>query len=284
MIIDPKAHADALESHVSRWMVWLVNLIAFLLLGILRADTGPEFAFASITILPILITAWLYGKSDGFAASLLAASIWVVSDIVLHRQFSSLWIPWINALTRFLTYGLIATLAAELRLLLAKEQEHARRDKLTGLLNRRAFLEIGDRETIRARRYKHSLAVVFLDLDHFKKLNDTRGHHAGDAALETTARALQATLRSSDWVARLGGDEFAVLLPEINYAAAVETGRKISAAVSTALRNFSPATASVGLAWFEKSELEFHSMVEAADKLMYEVKQHSKGEVLVRRN
>ena len=84
---------------------------------------------------------------------------------------------------------------------------------LTGLQNRRAFLDVGESETERSKRYARSLSVVSLDLDNFKQLNDTKGHDVGYVALRVTAKALLGTLRASDRVARLGGDEFAILLP-----------------------------------------------------------------------
>jgi diguanylate cyclase (GGDEF)-like protein len=133
------------------------------------------------------------------------------------------------------------------------------------------------------RRYEHSLAIVFIDLDNFKQLNDTRGHSAGDAALRVTANALHTKLRLSDSVARLGGDEFAIVLPEIDYAAAVDAGRKISAAIRTALADYPPVTASVGVAWFNRACPRFDTMVAAADRLMYEVKQGGKGDFVARR-
>ena len=212
-----------------------------------------------------------------------AAAMWAISDIASERQFSAIWVPWLNALTRLMTYSLVVLLAAQVRLQLEREHELATRDALTGLQNRWAFLDAGASEVERSRRYAHPIAVVFLDLDDFKQLNDTKGHDAGDAALRVTAEAMLGVLRSSDRVARLGGDEFAVLLPEIEYDAAVEAGRKISTAVNITLQEFPPVTASVGVAWFGTSDRTFPAMVKAADELMYEVKQNGKGDIRTHR-
>ena len=95
----------------------------------------------------------------------------------------------------------------------------ARRDPLTGLLNHHAFWGDLDRELARAERYGHGLTFVVVDLDHFKSVNDTRGHPVGDRVLRCMADALGAIARSSDLVARVGGDEFAVALVETDATA-----------------------------------------------------------------
>ena len=266
-----------------RWAAWSICAAAAFLLGALRTATDAEYAFASLVLLPVLIIAWFGGRRNGLSMAFLAAAMWAAGDLASERQFGAQWIPWANAITRLVTYGLVALLAAQVRLQLDREHQRATRDALTGLQNRRAFLEAGASEVDRSRRYQHPLAVIFLDLDDFKQLNDTRGHDAGDAALRATADALRAALRSSDQVARLGGDEFAVLLPETGYEAAVETGRKIFAAVSSALGEFPPVRASIGVAWFAHADRSFPAMLNAADELMYEVKHSGKNEMRPRR-
>ena len=262
-----------------RWAAWSISIIAIFLLGTARTTTDAEWTFASFAILPVLVIAWIDGKRGGTLVALLATAMWVVSDIVSERQFSSPWILWGNAATRLMTYSLVAFLAAQVRLQFEREFERATQDALTGLKNRRAFLEVGVGEVERSKRYPHPLAVIFLDLDDFKQLNDTMGHDVGDAALKATAQALLRTLRSSDQVARLGGDEFAVLLPEIGYDAAVEAGRKISIAVNTALEEFPPVSGSIGVAWFREADRLFPDMLKAADELMYEVKESGKSNI-----
>jgi diguanylate cyclase (GGDEF)-like protein len=260
-----------------RWVAWSVCISLIFAFGALRTQTDVELAFASFGLLPTLFIAWMGGMKNGLVMAFLAAAIWVVSDVVTDRHFSSTWIPWANAATRLVTYSLIVVLIAEVRIHLKRAREHAMRDVLTGLLNRRAFLEVGNLEVVRANRYKHALSVIFMDLDNFKQLNDSNGHDAGDAALQAVAKALLATLRSNDQVARLGGDEFAVLLPEIGYDDAIETGNKVFNAVNVALRIFPDVTASIGVAWFGEINLTFPQMLKAADELMYEVKANGKG-------
>lgn len=262
-----------------RWATWAICLSAIFLLGVLRSAIDADFTFASLAILPVLAIAWIGGKWNGLFVAILAAAMWTVADIVSDRDFSTQWIPWTNAVTRLMTYSLVALLAAQVRLQFEREHKYATRDALTGLQNRRAFLDCGAAEVERSKRYSHPLAVIFLDLDDFKQLNDSRGHDAGDEALRATAGALRRALRSSDLVARLGGDEFAVLLPETGYEATVDAGRKIADAVNAALAGFPPVKASIGLAWFGAADRLFPDMLKAADTLMYEVKESGKHDM-----
>jgi len=258
------------------WTAWFLCISAILLLGTIRIATDAEFSFAALLLLPVLVIAWIGGTWAGLFIGVLATVMWAVGDIVTERHFSASWIPWANAVTRLITYSLMAILAAQLRLQFEKENEYATHDILTGLHNRRAFFDAGAFEIERSKRYARPLTVIFLDLDNFKQLNDSQGHDAGDAALEATAKALLGALRSSDRVARLGGDEFAVLLPEIGYEEAVEASRKIFNAANDALINFPPVRGSIGVAWFGEIDRTFPAMLKAADKLMYEIKHSGK--------
>jgi diguanylate cyclase (GGDEF)-like protein len=163
------------------------------------------------------------------------------------------------------------------------EHEYATRDPLTGLQNRRAFLEGGNIEVERSKRYSHPLAVIFLDLDNFKKLNDTEGHDVGDAALQDIAKALLNTLRANDLVARLGGDEFSIMLPEVEYEDCVIASRKISHAIKHALLNYPPVTSSIGVTWYEQPDRDFGNMMKAADELMYQAKSGGKDNMIFKR-
>ena len=262
-----------------RWIAWLFCISFIILIGVLRTETDVELAFASIGLLPVLSIAWIGGKRNGVLMAFFASFIWIMADLITDRQFSAQWIPWANAATRLATYSLVAILAAKVRLEYEVTHDYATHDALTGLLNRRAFLTIGNSEVTRSKRYGHPMAVVFLDLDDFKILNDSIGHAAGDAALQLTAKTLITTLRKNDQIARLGGDEFAILLPEIGFDESVEAANKISHAANRALTEFSSVTASVGVAWFREADGNFSDMLNAADQLMYKVKANGKGTI-----
>ncbi len=153
----------------------------------------------------------------------------------------------------------------------------ATRDALTGLLNRRAFDALLVEETDRARRLGRPLTLVMLDLDHFKSINDTRGHPAGDAVLAVVARVLEVNVRSIDKVARIGGEEFAVLLMETDADAGIAVARRLVDAVrgrEVAL-NGGPTfgvTVSAGVAVLPVHGQLETELLAAADKALYAAK------------
>jgi diguanylate cyclase (GGDEF)-like protein len=149
------------------------------------------------------------------------------------------------------------------------------RDELTGLLNRRGFRELAEQELKVARRSGRSDAVLFLDLDGFKQVNDTHGHAEGDAALRAVAGVLRAAVREGDIVARLGGDEFAIYAPDLSRRG---EGRLLAGRLVAALASHSVASqaagrpyrlgASVGVAEPEPGE-ELDAVLARADAALY---------------
>jgi diguanylate cyclase (GGDEF)-like protein len=162
-------------------------------------------------------------------------------------------------------------------------QRQARTDPLTGLLNRRAFIDELTRRFQRLDVDGLPGALVFVDLDYFKALNDSRGHDVGDEALRAAATVLRASVRPTDIVARLGGDEFAMWLDGADELAAAERAEHLKIDGPRALAHFSSGgcpliTFSIGLAgrWPGRGE-DAEALLERADKAMYEVKRGGRG-------
>jgi len=265
------------------WGLWAVCLIVFMVFGLIQAATQANFALASAALLPVLAMAWFGGRTPGLIAAGLAAALWLGVDFTMGQHLYAPWVPWANAATRLFVYALVALLAAEFRFQFDRERERVLQDHLTGLRNRRAFIADGQRETQRAQRHGLPLGVIFLDLDHFKQLNETQGHHRGDRALQETAQTLRDTLRATDCIARLSGDEFAILLPDRGWALALETALKLDTALRARLTGFPPVTASLGLAWFCVADRTFPVMLRAAEELLYQAKKTGSGTVRSRR-
>jgi len=153
----------------------------------------------------------------------------------------------------------------------------ATRDGLTGLLNRREFDRLLADETERAWRFGRPLALVLFDLDHFKHVNDTHGHPAGDAVLREAAAHLAAGQRSVDRLARFGGEEFALLLVETAAPAALEAAQRLVAAMRAAPFALPagpalPVTASAGVAALPAHAADAAGLVRAADAALYAAK------------
>jgi len=163
----------------------------------------------------------------------------------------------------------------------AQLQQLAHFDALTGLPNRVLLFDRLEQAMRRARRSRHTLAVMFVDIDHFKDINDTRGHAAGDHTLREVARRLQSCVRSSDTVARLGGDEFTIILDEIGSAAdAQRIGRKLLAVMQPAIQlGTDPVavTLSIGAAVLKGGQIEVDLLMTAADAALYEVKKNGRN-------
>jgi diguanylate cyclase (GGDEF)-like protein/PAS domain S-box-containing protein len=159
-------------------------------------------------------------------------------------------------------------------------------DPLTGLFNRRRFEEELDRHVSRSERYGEEGALLVLDLDDFKLVNDTLGHNAGDELIVAVSRLLKAQLRDTDVIARLGGDEFAVLLPVGGREEAETVAAKLIRAVRdeatvVGLRRTRRVTTSVGVALFEGSDLSGDEMLVNADLAMYEAKEAGRNRLAV---
>jgi len=161
-------------------------------------------------------------------------------------------------------------------------REEATHDPLTGLANRRLFYDRLQQAILHAKRYGSKLGILYVDLDCFKEINDTHGHHVGDAVLTEVATRLTACVRDSDSVARLGGDEFAVLLTELqareDYRAVAE---KIEQALNTGTRFYGldlDIAASIGEAIYPDDGADEDALVRAADTAMYRIKTARAGE------
>jgi diguanylate cyclase (GGDEF)-like protein len=159
-----------------------------------------------------------------------------------------------------------------------RERQLARCDLLTGLANREAFLERTAAELNRSRRSGRPLTVAFIDCDDFKRINDTRGHLAGDDLLRAIAATLRANVRGYDVVARWAGDEFAVLIPEASLESAETIVRRLQAVLLRVVQEHSwPVTFSIGAVTFIEPPASAAETVRLADELMYSVKQQGKG-------
>lgn len=182
------------------------------------------------------------------------------------------------------TFGHLAAAAIESARLREQLQDLAITDKLTGLRNRRLFDErLGD-EILRARRFAKPLSLLLLDIDDFKRINDTRGHAAGDRVLQSLGRSLPGELRDIDLAARYGGEEFALVLPETDSIGAEALGervrrRVVGTPVSLADGGEIKLTISIGIACFPMHGDNAETLLAHADRALYAAKRAGKNRV-----
>jgi diguanylate cyclase (GGDEF)-like protein len=182
-----------------------------------------------------------------------------------------------------------ATLALDNALRVQRAEALSVTDDLTGLYNSRYLSQVLRRETKRASRSARPLALLFIDLDGFKSVNDMHGHLCGSRALVEVAAVIRSTARETDVVARFGGDEFAVVLPDTPSEGAVAVGERVRDHI--AARAFLTGeglsvrvTASVGVAALPDVAASAESLMRAADQAMYWVKEHGKNGIYVARS
>lgn len=179
-------------------------------------------------------------------------------------------------------FGFMSLTTAKLRVELLWR---AQVDELTGLLNRWALKRVAMREIQRCRRLSGSLAVVMLDLDGLKAVNDSKGHSCGDVVLQSVAGVLQETVRGHDSVARMGGDEFCVLLPETSLAEAMAVAERLREEIHDLVVRYRGEMvrprASLGVASSEISGLAWQTLMDSSDAALYRAKREGKNMVVV---
>lgn len=166
----------------------------------------------------------------------------------------------------------------------ARLERMAVTDGLTGLFNHRRFHEALHSELLRCERHKRPLAVLMVDVDFFKRVNDSMGHPAGDELLRRLAEVLSADLRQTDLIARYGGEEFSVLLPETTKAEALQVAERMRESVETKIneggRWTQRITVSVGVATFPEDGAAAEEVLEAADRALYVAKRQGRNRVM----
>lgn len=173
--------------------------------------------------------------------------------------------------------------------LMAKQQEQlfalAHTDELTGLCNRRHFMELSEAEQKRARRYHHPVSYMMLDIDHFKAINDTYGHDCGDSALVSFAEILRKTCRNEDILSRYGGEEFLVMLPETSRKKAMRLAERLRNTVEESTTTVGSTsiklTVSIGVATIDLTDKELfpYAVIKQADEALYRAKRSGRNQV-----
>lgn len=261
----------------NQFLVFLVSISLIVIIGITDYISGFEMSFSIFYLIPISFSTFMGNNKIGLVISLLSAITWYCADLLSDHSYSNMLVPVWNATTRFGYFAIHTLFLAKLLELYNRTRLNALTDHLTQIPNWRLFREMFDKELKKVQRTKLPLTLVYLDLDNFKKLNDTEGHSAGDQLLILVAKEMTAQIRPSDTVARLGGDEFAILLTETNFKDASEILHRLNQAILKKIKaNNWPVTLSIGAVTFKSFDFTIDEMLKLADDLMYQVKHSGK--------
>ena len=257
----------------------IVASLMVVLVGILNHAAGPELSSTVFYLIPIVLVSWFTKRWLGFIFSILSALVWLVADLTSGSPPLNSDIPYWNGVARLGSFFILTFILSALKSTIKREKEYSRTDFLTGIRNRRYFIELLNMEISKARRHEHPFTLVCIDLDNFKTVNDCFGHSTGDRLLRLVAHALQENIRVTDTAARLGGDEFAILLPETGRNVAETILRKIRKVnLNIMQRHGWPVTLSIGVVTFTIPPPTVDDALQISDRLMYAAKTNGKNE------
>lgn len=251
-----------------------------------KVDRGYTIALS--VLLALLIASVVTRVSSAFAASMMSLSTYLIYLLIAYyaMRFENLWLEVIYPLI----FSIVAFTCAYIIKYLIKsrdfEQQYklATTDGLTELYNHRYFQEQMRMQVEQSKRYNNNFSLIIIDIDFFKKFNDTFGHQSGDAVLRQVAQTLKRNVRATDIVCRYGGEEMSIILPNTSKDEAQSTAEKICQRVAS--RKFKLAqdketnvTISLGVSTFPNDGDTASKVIDAADKRLYNAKHNGRNQV-----
>ena len=263
---------------IRRLLIILITTV----LGIIDLVTGYEYSFSVFYLLPVSIAAWYDQYKITVLTIMLSGMTWLIADIHAGHHYSNTFIPLWNAFVRLGFFSIVAFLLINVRKNWQEMKNLAMKDQLTSLDNSRAFdIEYRILRKLNFRK-QTCFAVGIIDLDGFKAVNDTHGHHRGDEVLLQFSQVLKKSCRSSDIVARLGGDEFAIILLDIDETQAYLCDHHLRTSFAeSGLNQKYGVDFSMGLAILSELPENLEDATKTADQLMYQSKSLGKSQTTI---
>jgi diguanylate cyclase (GGDEF)-like protein len=247
----------------------------------LNSHAPIDLRLGILYIVPVLLVTWHDGIIWGVAFAVGTGVLRYLTGLDQMAPDTPLAIRLTNEGAYLIVLGVAMAGLAQLQRTQTALRQMATQDELTGALNARAFEERLAQELERDRRYNLPLALLYLDLDDFKMVNDRHGHRTGDAVLRLVVNATRRAVRQSDIIGRLGGDEFAVLMPETEGAVAEAAATRLAEGIRTVFRGTPSVTASVGVvAAVNAASIRAEDLLRRADEAMYQAKRGGKDRVV----
>jgi diguanylate cyclase (GGDEF)-like protein len=272
-LIQPSLNARTVNLNAGLLIVcvqsmWLMLVTVDSQMRSLTRGVGLVFGGLSvISLVQIVGITIIPAQSNDFFTS----GVFEASMVILQQLFFLL-----------LTFSLILMVN---RRLFREVEELSNTDSLTGFLNRRSFETQAEREMLLAARHAQPLSFLFLDIDHFKKVNDSYGHEVGDSVLGEVADSCSKCLRTTDIKVRLGGEEFAFLCPNTSSQGALVLAERVQKAIAE--HNFNPAgpplkiTASIGISEVDYNNDTLDRLIKRADEALYQAKDRGRNQVVL---
>jgi diguanylate cyclase (GGDEF)-like protein len=259
----------------------LTGYVALTLLVYWANTATPSAARLGVLyVIPVLLVTWTDGVLWGIVFGL--ASIGMREAVAWDQMPADTPLGW-RVGNGAAYVAVVAVAMAGLQRLRRSQAQLARlviQDQLTNVLNARAFADRLSQELDRNRRYPRPLALMYMDLDNFKVINDTHGHQTGDAVLRLVADAMRSSVRQADVVGRLGGDEFAVLMPETDAPLADAAAKRLVAGLRNVFKGTPNVTASIGVVSCTATDASTDDLLRRADQAMYDAKKMGKDRVV----
>ena len=266
---------DRLSQRQALLLAWGILAVT----SLLHYACGIEISLGLFYLLPVLIVGWRGSPIFVILTCLLAGTLWDGLSLLLGDRYYNNWVYLWNPCNRVLSYLVTSFLLHRLRISVNRLRALSHLDSMTGLLNSGAFTQALQEELNRQQRTRRPISLAFIDLDHFKQVNDTLGHLRGDQALKTVSVVLRRRLRRTDVVGRMGGDEFAVLMPETNGEGAMAALKIVRRKLLDAMqRQDLPVTFSIGVVT-SRGDASPTRMLQQADALMYSVKHDGRDDI-----
>ena len=256
--------------------VWGCCLV--LVISCLDAQIHPKISLSIFYLFPVSLVTWFVSREAGFIASGLSSVAGFVTKFRSDTLTSGVLIPFWNATVMLIVFLTVSSLLLKLREI--KQEQIAQTDSLTGVANKRLFLELAGMEVKKVNRYRHPLTVVNLDVDDFKLFNQSLGRKLGDQLLYKAAQSLKNSIRETDLIGRICEDEFSIILPGIGYELAhLVICRLRNDLLETMESNQWSVTFSIAAVTFVNPPISMEEMLHQADHLMYLVKNNGKNQL-----
>jgi diguanylate cyclase (GGDEF)-like protein len=242
--------------------------------------TPPAVKLGLFYLVPVLFVTWYEGPGWGAVFAIAATALRTGVELEQQLPATTHAVALMNQLPFVVVAGIAIFALSQVRQQQRQLRDLATSDPLTHALNARAFSERLTQELERNRRYDRPVALLYLDLDDFKAVNDSHGHQTGDAVLRLVADAIRRAVRQADVVGRMGGDEFAVLMPETDGAEADAVAQRLAAGLATSFRGSPTVTASIGVVSGVAAVADADGVLRSADDAMYQAKRAGKNRVV----